>query len=136
MAREYVKSFDNMSGRGPGNTTITSIGILQHDIKMWNKIPFKANAGGCGGSMRAACIGLCYYGDIDQLIAVSIESGRITHHNPIGFLGAMSAAMFTSFAIQNYKIETWPFLLLHYKGRIADYLRNSGREVDKNLKGG
>jgi ADP-ribosylarginine hydrolase len=50
--------------------------------------------------MRAACIGLLYFQDIKKLVKVSIETGRITHHNPLGYLGAVVAAYFTALALK------------------------------------
>lgn len=49
-----------MSGRAPGKTCMKSIHILDKDGKNWNQIPYNDRAGGCGGSMRSACIGLAY----------------------------------------------------------------------------
>jgi ADP-ribosylarginine hydrolase len=51
--------------------------------------------------MRAACIGLYFWNDAKKLMEVSIETGRTTHHNPLGYLGSFTAALFTQFAINN-----------------------------------
>ena len=61
--------------------------------------------------MRAACIGLFYRQDLNKLIAVTIETGRVTHHNPVGYLGAVVAAYFTYLAIQKIPPEQWVYLL-------------------------
>lgn len=62
--------------------------------------------------MRAACIGLYYYNNINKLIQVSIETGRTTHHNPLGYLGSMVSAYFTALAIQNIHPHRWLSLLM------------------------
>jgi len=51
--------------------------------------------------MRAACIGLFCREDVKKLIAIAIETGRITHHNPVGYLGAVVAAFFTHLGLKD-----------------------------------
>jgi ADP-ribosylarginine hydrolase len=102
----------NMGGRAPGMTCIRGANGLLNSGYNWNYLGFDKNGGGCGASMRAACIGLYFYNDLDKLMQVSIESGRITHHNPLGYLGSFVAALFTAFAIQNKNPNEWLSLLL------------------------
>lgn len=64
IAIEYKKCSTKMSGRAPGKTCMKSLTIILEDGSNWNKIPYSDRRGGCGASMRSACIGLLYYKDI------------------------------------------------------------------------
>ncbi len=102
FAIEYRKGCQDMYGRSPGVTTLNGVDMINPDIPNGHRIPFNHFGGGCGAAMRACPIGLLYPDekDVYTLIAVAIESGRMTHNHPTGFLGAVTASLFVSYAIQ------------------------------------
>jgi len=57
--------------------------------------------------MRSACIGLAYFDNIEKLVALSIEAGRITHHNPGAYLGSLVSSYFTALAVKGIDPNLW-----------------------------
>lgn len=129
LAKHYVKCFDDMGGRAPGPMTSQSVRHLS--FHRWDTIPYCRLGGGCGGAMRAMCIGLRFPGEEnrDKLIAASIESSRMTHNHPTGLFGALVAALFTAYAIEKIPPIQWGRLLLdQILPRAYRYLEQQGRD--------
>lgn len=72
VAKRYKECMKYMNGRAPGATCIRATNSLCQDGTNWKDLGYQKNGGGCGASMRAACIGLYYYNDMQKLIEVSI----------------------------------------------------------------
>jgi ADP-ribosylarginine hydrolase len=75
----------------------------------WEKFEYDPFGGGNGSAMRCNCIGLAYFGESNRkkLIDYAIRSSKITHVNPIGWLGGLSTALLTSFILENIHIYKW-----------------------------
>lgn len=137
LVKEYIKSMSDMDGRGAGHTCMFAVTTHQQKGNQDWKIPFNKRGGGCGAAMRAMCIGL-RFPDPEQeplLISVSVESGRLTHHHPTGYLGALAAALFTAYAVRgNPPVEAWGRGLMEVLEKAKQYVEETGHCVTENLQ--
>lgn len=139
IAAAYLNAFESgsMEKRAPGKHTHAAVKFLaQYGTDAWKRTKFHPRGGGSGAAMRAGVLGLVlpHVSDLDDLIAYSIETGRTTHHHPMGFLGSVVVAYFTSLAMQIVPVFQWGARLLHdVMPRTITYIRTSGRDVDQNL---
>lgn len=136
FAAEYRKGALDMKGRAPGNTT--TFAISRHNLAKPDGFisPFNKRGGGCGAAMRAMCIGLRYPrpDQLQELIAVSVESARMTHNCPTGYLGSFAAALFTAYAIQGVPVVSWGRRLVAVLPKVLEYVRSVGRDVKENVE--
>jgi ADP-ribosylarginine hydrolase len=109
----YNYETSNNIERGFGITTANAI-IKWTDDKDERYTKYNEMSGGNGCTMRTFSIGLRYYKDedIDKLIEISIETSKLTHNSPIGFLGGLSSSYFTKLAINKVNIKKWAQLFI------------------------
>ncbi|PIK55910.1 hypothetical protein BSL78_07180 [Apostichopus japonicus] len=132
IVNHYVRGASDMNGRSSGFTTMSNIQSLASSKGY--VVPFNKRGGGCGAAMRSMCIGLRYPTpqQLPDLIAVAVESGRMTHNCPTGYLGSVASAYFTSLAIQGKPVESWGFELMQLLPKVKEYIKSVNRDVKQN----
>ncbi|AYV78659.1 MAG: ADP-ribosylglycohydrolase [Edafosvirus sp.] len=142
LKKKYLIAYKEMDeaiklkkNRHAGLTTIKSLDKLSKN-KDWRKFPYDPMSGGAGASMRTASIGLAFHGinNRDKLIEVAIESSKMTHNSAIGYLGGLTTALFTTFAIEEIDIDKWPYLLLELidSDKVRKYCNNENDDEKKD----
>ncbi|XP_062313239.1 ADP-ribosylhydrolase ARH1-like isoform X1 [Osmerus eperlanus] len=136
LVREYIKSMKDMHGRAPGLTCMSMMDTHNKRNDQDWKVKFNRKGGGCGAAMRAMCIGLRFPNpeQEDLLINLSVESGRLTHHHPTGYLGSLAAALFTAYAVRGSPpVEAWGHGLMEVLEKAKQYVKDAGHCVEENL---
>ncbi|XP_004080352.1 ADP-ribosylarginine hydrolase isoform X1 [Oryzias latipes] len=121
VAARYVEGMKDMDGRKPGPSSILGVSQLKPGEEGGFRVPYNPEGTGCGAAMRSMCIGLKYPrpDQLLSLVAVAVETGRMTHPHPTGFLGAVASALFTAYAVQRRPITTWGLGLINEACPIA-----------------
>ena len=134
IAQKYIDGWKDMSGRAPGITTGQGVEKLRPSVRGGYRIPYNPSGGGCGAAMRSAPIGLRFYRpeQLEDLVAVAVESGRMTHNCPTGYLGSVATALFVSYAIQRKPINSWGKGLMDTLKVAWKYVQDTGKDVEQN----
>ncbi|KAI7796748.1 putative Protein ADP-ribosylarginine hydrolase-like [Triplophysa rosa] len=127
----------DMEGRKPGPSSILGISQLRPGIEGGFRILYNPEGTGCGAAMRSMCIGLRYPRpeQLSSLVAVAVETGRMTHPHPTGFLGAVASALFVAYAVQRRPVVTWGLGLLEEACPIAkSFVQSTGYAVTETQR--
>jgi ADP-ribosylarginine hydrolase len=121
----------NNKNRYIGNS-VEKHSFLLKENNNWKNFEFDKMGGGNGASMRNNCIGLAFFGknNRDKLINYAINSSKMTHVNPIGWLGGLSTALFTSFILEDINIQKWipEMLQIIESENVKKYLNPNNKE--------
>jgi ADP-ribosylarginine hydrolase len=142
--KRYIEIYDDLlkKERCSGTQTLKSINFLKKTTKKksssyLNKIPFDSYMGGNGAAIRTGPIGIFYADNIDKIISISITASRLTHNIPLGYLGGLVTALFTSYAYNNISPLLWidNLLKLYESNKIQDYIHTTNINIkhDKEI---
>ncbi|KAK7898320.1 hypothetical protein WMY93_019173 [Mugilogobius chulae] len=132
LVRVYVNAMVCLQGRVPDPATVEGcVHLKPHNYLLAWHTPFNEKGSGFGAAAKAMCVGMRYWQPerLDNLVEVSIESGRMTHNHPTGFLGSLTTALFASFAIQGKPLVSWGRELMTVIPKAEEYCRKTIRHM-------
>ncbi|XP_076159003.1 uncharacterized protein LOC143142158 isoform X2 [Alosa pseudoharengus] len=137
LVKQYVEAMVLLQGRPPDPSTVEGCAYLKPDnfLLAWHT-PFNDKGSGFGAATKAMCVGMRYWQPerLDSLIEVSIETGRMTHNHPTGFLGSLCTALFASYALQGKPVVSWGRDLLKVIPKAEEYCRKTIRHLAEYLE--
>ncbi|KAJ8003410.1 hypothetical protein DPEC_G00148030 [Dallia pectoralis] len=132
LVRVYVEAMVSLQGRPPDPATVEGCAHLKPNnfLLAWHT-PFNEKGSGFGAATKAMCVGMRYWQPdrLDNLVEVSIETGRMTHNHPTGFLGSLTTALFASYALQGKPVVTWGRDLMKVLTKAEEYCRKTIRHM-------
>ncbi|XP_059408308.1 inactive ADP-ribosyltransferase arh2 isoform X2 [Carassius carassius] len=132
LVRLYVEAMVRLQGRVPEPSTVEGcVNLKPHNFLLAWHTPFNEKGSGHGAATKAMCVGMRYWQPerLDNLVEVSIETGRMTHNHPIGFLGSLCTALFASYAIQGRPLVSWGHDLMTVIPKAEEYCRKTIRHM-------
>ncbi|XP_053391648.1 ADP-ribosylhydrolase ARH1-like, partial [Mercenaria mercenaria] len=137
VAKQYKNTTDayDMKERHPDETLIAALEKLNPDGDQGPIGPFDSNGISSTAAVRGMCIGLRHPDPVElhALIKLSIEIGRLLNHHPSGFLGTLTTALFTSYALQRKPVQQWGHGLIKTFPKAMSYVKESGIAVKENV---
>eukprot|EP00928_Gymnodinium_smaydae_P026127 TRINITY_DN20604_c0_g5_i1.p1 TRINITY_DN20604_c0_g5~~TRINITY_DN20604_c0_g5_i1.p1 ORF type:complete len:453 (-),score=55.68 TRINITY_DN20604_c0_g5_i1:228-1469(-) len=130
IARETKRCGNDFTARAPGKSEQKGIKLIPADGSNWRAKPFDSQALGCGAAMRTACVGLLFHQpeSFAALVAVAVETCRLTKTHPTGYLGGVCAAAFSAFALRGVPVPLWgPLLVDEVIPAAAKYVLQPGQ---------
>ncbi|KAL4636276.1 protein ADP-ribosylarginine hydrolase-like protein 1 isoform X1 [Arapaima gigas] len=132
LVRMYVEAMVSLQGRPPDPGTVEGCTHLKPNnyLLAWHT-PFNEKGSGCGAATKAMCVGMRYWQPerLDNLVEVAIETGRMTHNHPTGFLGSLCTALFASYAVQGKPLVRWGRDLMKVIPKAQEYCRKTIRHM-------
>ncbi|XP_049325884.1 inactive ADP-ribosyltransferase arh2 [Astyanax mexicanus] len=132
LVRLYVDAMVSLKGRVSDPSTVEGCAALKPNnyLLAWHT-PYNEKGSGFGAATKAMCVGMRYWQPerLDSLVEVSIETGRMTHNHPIGFLGSLCTALFASYAVQGKPVVNWGRDLMKVIPMAEEYCRKTIRHM-------
>lgn len=111
LLARFATAYEPDQRYGPGTEGILRA-YPQHRAQ-WRELSttmFPHGSYGNGSAMRAAPVGLAYFGDLKKAASVAIESSRPTHSHPLAYQGAVLQAVSVATAIRSGDASPQTFL--------------------------